>query len=143
MKLIEFINSHDVDYSNNCIEASDIPIIEAYVSVLFGAQLKEYILNYGFLGYKYIDLFGVIKKMMERSDMVAETQYLHNYSPKTKDLIAIEDQGDGDFYLVDSEDTVYRYLASRDELTKLDIKLFDYIVKRFEIADEWYKNKNK
>lgn len=135
-KLIEFINNHNVDYSQFCVRSSDIPTFESEMSVPIGEQLKEYILTYGYLGYEFVEFFGIINKLMEKSDMVKETKYVHTYFDKTKNLIAIENQGDGDYYLVDKDDNVYNYFSSRDELMPLNVQLFDYILDRFEFVAE-------
>lgn len=130
LKFTDFINSLNVDHSNYLVRYSDIPIFETAMSVPMGEQLREYILSYGYLGYGYVEFFGINSKQMENSDMVKETKYLHKCFDKTKDLIAFENQGDGNYYLVDKEDNVYNYLSSRDKFTPMGIKLFDYIIKR-------------
>lgn len=58
--------------------------------------------------------------------------YLHKYYPVTNKLIAIENQGEGDYYLVDDDDNVFEYDSEIDELINLHMKLNDYIVSRFE-----------
>ena len=143
MNLKEFINSHNVEYSNNCIDNSEIPNLESLMSVTFGEQLKEYLLNYGYLGYEFVELFGINKKAMDRSDMVKETQYLHSWFPITENLIAIEDQGDGDYCLVDKDDSVYHYFSSINALTKTTLKLFEYILERFDFVNKIYKDAQK
>lgn len=47
-------------------------------------------------------------------------------------MIAIENQGEGDYYLVDSEDVVYEYDVSLKRERKTGKKLFEHIVQRFE-----------
>lgn len=135
-KFIDFIDSHNVDNSSFCVQNSDIPFFEAEMSVHIGPQLRAYILNFGYLGYEFVEFFGINSKMMEKSTMVKETIYLHKYFCKTNDLIAFENQGDGDYYLVDKNDNMYNYFSSRDELTPLNIKLFDYIMDRIKFVDE-------
>ena len=50
----------------------------------------------------------------------------------TSALVAIENQGEGDYFMVDSEDAVYEYDTSLKQLRKTGLKLFEYILKRFE-----------
>ena len=57
---------------------------------------------------------------------------MHKYFTATSDLIAIENQGEGDYYLVDSEDVVYEYDVSLKRERKTGKKLFEHIVQRFE-----------
>ena len=131
MDLKEFINSHDVDYSSSLVSENKIAEFENDMDVKIGNELKQYILTYGYLGYKYIEFYGINSRQGSNSDMIKTTQYLHAYFEKTKHYIALEDQGDGDYYLVDENDIVYRYLSSRDEITNTNISLFDYIMERF------------
>ncbi|MCM1364403.1 MAG: SMI1/KNR4 family protein [Faecalibacterium sp.] len=127
----DYIKNINVDFSADKINIDDIPIIEIFIGLKFGDQLKEYILNYGYLGYEYIELFGINNRLGTRSNMVKQTRYLHKYFSETKNLIALEDQGDGDYYLVDSNDYVFRFLSSGNELIPTKMKLFDYIKHRF------------
>lgn len=131
MTLNDFIENNDVDYSFSRITIDMIPDLENKVNVLFGDQLKEYIVEYGYLGYKHVELFGINNHQGINSDMVNKTLYLHKKFDKTKDLVAIEDQGDGDYYLVDSNDMVFRFISVNNELIPQNIGLHEYILKRF------------
>lgn len=131
MSIEDFIQQNNVDYSSNRIAEQDISIMEILLGVTFGKQLRQYITQYGYLGFEYVELFGINGRQGTSSDMIQQTQYLHKYFKKTLSYIALEDQGDGDYYLLDQNDTVYRYLSSKDEIICQDIQLFDYILKRF------------
>ncbi len=135
MTLVEFINNNDVDYTFNRIPEEKIDELESKIGVSFGEQLKKYVLEYGYLGYKHIELFGVNNSEVTNSDMIKKTLRLHTRFEKTKDLIAVEDQGDGDYYLVDSDDRIYRFIAPNNELIPMNIDLFEYILKRFCAAN--------
>lgn len=135
MKLSEIINGRDIDVSPAPIQTSDIGMAEVLLGVTVGSQLKEYLTEYGYIGYGFIEMYGINSKMGPRSSMIKRTVALHERHPKTKALIAIEDQGDGDYYLVDSNDRVFRYLESRDELTDMSMTLFEYIAERLTLAD--------
>lgn len=130
MKLYEFIENHDVDYSYNRVNETFLPEIEKKVGVRIGEQLKRYILNYGYLGYKHIELLGVNSSQGMASDMIKQTLLLHERFDTTKNLIALENQGDGDYYLVDETDMVYRFIPDNN-ISKTGIDLDDYILKRF------------
>ena len=134
MTLIDFIKNNEVDYSCNRITADMISDFENKVSVHFGEQLKKYLVDYGYLGYKYVELFGINSLQGMNSDMVKKTVRLHEMFEKTKALIAVEDQGDGDYYLVDTDDMVYRFVLANNELEAQNIDLFEYILQRFETA---------
>ena len=129
-----FLNSGDLIQASSLIQEDEIAYFEKIMNVTMGEQLKNYILQFGCIGYEFITFFGIIERLKERSSMVKHTLYLHEKASQTLPFIAFEDQGDGDFYLVDSEDNVYRYLESRDELQELSLKLNEYILERLNLA---------
>lgn len=133
MNLKEFITSHNVDYSYNRANEAFLSKMESLVGVRIGKQLKDYIINYGYLGYKHIELFGVNNSQGIDSDMIKKTLLLHKRFNVTKSLIAIEDQGDGDYYLVDETDMVYRFLPENN-LSETGLSFDEYILSRFMTA---------
>lgn len=134
MLLIDFINANDVDYSYNRVSEDFIPEIERKLGVKIGFQLREYILKYGYLGYKHIELFGINNHQGLKSDMINKTVLLNGCFEKTKGMVAIEDQGDGDYYLIDEKDHIYRFVEANNEIVPQDVDLFEYILKRFLVA---------
>lgn len=129
--LKSFISNNQVDYSNNTINKDMIKQAEKMVSVHFGKELTEYLLKYGYLGYKHVEFFGINRTQGLESDLVKQTSYMHEQFPVTSDLVAIENQGEGDYYLVDSSDNVYEYDTNEKRLRKTGNKLFDHILQRF------------
>ncbi|MCD7769218.1 MAG: SMI1/KNR4 family protein [Oscillospiraceae bacterium] len=132
MTLQEFIRENDTDCARSPIAPQDIPLMETLLGAAIGPQLREYLTTYGYLGYKFAELYGITATGGPNSDMIKKTQQLHDRYPVTKALIAIEDQGDGDYYLADGQDGIYRFLSATGQLAKQDMKLFDYILARFE-----------
>lgn len=132
MDIQTFVTQNEVEYSDSLIEASDIPKIENAIGVSLGDELKMYILKYGYLAYKFSELYGVTARQLLDSDLVKQTQYLHSYYPETSGLIAIENQGEGDYYLVDSEDNVFELDTELKSLIPTSKKVFEYIIQRFE-----------
>lgn len=132
MDIQTFVIQNEVEYSDSLIEASDIPKIENAIGVSLGDELKTYILTYGYLAYKFSELYGVTARQLLDSDLVKQTQYLHLYYPETSSLIAIENQGEGDYYLVDSEDNVFELDTELKSLIPTSKKVFEYIIQRFE-----------
>ena len=53
------------------------------------------------------------------------------YKEKSKDYVAFENLGEGDYVIVDSEDNVYEYDTEVGEVKNLNSKLFEYILRRF------------
>lgn len=136
MDIEKFVLEHNIDRSNTPINVDILEQAEKAVGVHFGEELTEYLLKYGYLGFEYVEFYGMNSHQGLKSDMIEQTLYLHKYFPATASLIALEDQGDGDYYLVDSQDTVYEYDSSLKELRRTRFSLFEYIVKRFEEAKD-------
>jgi hypothetical protein len=61
-----------------------------------------------------------------------QTLYLHRYFPKTTNFIAIVNQGEGDYFLVNEDDRVFEFDCCLKELSSTNSSLFEYISKRFE-----------
>lgn len=132
MKLNKFIEENAL-FSNSLISINEVKKVESIIGMKVGQQLKEYMVNYGYLIYEGIELYGITARQeVEDSDIVKQTLYLHKYFPSTKGYIAIENQGDGDYYLVDSRDTVYEFISEEGKLKSTGLKLFNYITQRFD-----------
>lgn len=136
MNLTEFVEKKEVDHTKNLIGADDVARLEKLVEVSFGKELTQYILRYGYLAYKHVELYGINSKQMADSDMIKQTIYLHKYFSKTKGYIALENTGDGDYIIVDSIDDVFEYISDEDSVQKTGLKLFGYIINRFQEADK-------
>ena len=128
----DFSDTNEIEYTENRITETEISFYEKEMGVPMGPQLREYLLNYGYIAFLFVELYGINSIQKENSDMVKQTKFLHEQFPLTKDLIVLEDQGDGDYYLVDHEDVVYRYIMGSETVSNQEIKLFEYITKRFE-----------
>ncbi len=135
MALKDFIDSKDVDFTKNLVDAGGIKIIEKEISASFGDELTEYVIKYGYLAYKHIEMYGVNSKQLLESDLIKQTKYLHKYFPKTAPYIALENIGDGCYAIVSTEDEVYEYSSESDNAKDTGLKLFAYILKRFEEAE--------
>ncbi len=137
MNLDTFVIHHNVDHSNSNsrIDVSMLEQAEKATGTKFGEELAAYLLKYGYLGFEHVELYGMNSRQGLKSDLVSQTMYMHQYYPDTSSLVAIENQGEGDYYLVDSEDNVYEYDTNIKQLRKTGLKLFEYILKRFESVE--------
>lgn len=129
------IKDMDIDFSANRMNNQQLGEYEKHMDVVFGEQLSDYITEFGYLGYEFIEFYGINATQGLNSDMVTTTKWLHSAFPQTKGLTAIEDQGDGDYYLADENDNIFRFLPSNGELTKTQLKFNDYVLARFNMAD--------
>jgi hypothetical protein len=129
----DFIKKNDVEFTANRVSQEDLAAAQKELGLGFGRQLTDYLLHYGYLMFKSIELYGINSRQGLRSDMLTQTLYLHQYFPSTRALIALENQGDGAYYLVNSQDTVFELISEQgDEVKNTGLKLFEYILNRFE-----------
>lgn len=133
MELIDYLPVRDIEFAKHRLKESSIPGYEKIMQVTFGDQLKAYILKLGYIAYRHIELYGINADQGVESDMVKTTKRLHKSFPFLKGLIAIENQGDGDYYFVDQNDRIYRYVIGTDAPVELKMDLNDYIISRMYI----------
>lgn len=134
MSLKEFIENNDVDKGRLLVDVSVVEAASKELGVEFGGELVQYILKYGYLAFEYVELYGMNSRLGLDSNMIKQTKYLHQYYPATASYVAIENQGEGDYYIVNSDDRVFGYDTELDRLTDTGLSLFEYILKRFEEA---------
>ena len=132
MDIKHFISENNVDKCNALIDVEMLEQAEQLIGVRFGKELREYLLKYGYLGYDYIELYGINARQGMDSDMVKQTLYLHLYFPITRPYVALENQGDGDYYLINSNDEVYEYNSEQEKMMDVGMSLFEYILQRFQ-----------
>lgn len=131
MDIKEFVEKNNLEKCKSLIKVEQLNNIEKEIKIKFGNELKKYILEYGYLAYEYIELYGINSKQGIESDMVKQTLYLHKYFPKTINYIAVENLGDGNYYIVDNKDNIYKYISEEDKIVDMQLKLFKYIMNRF------------
>ena len=140
-KLVEFLKNNDTLQckKDNLISEEDIEKYEKKLNFNFGKELKKYILEYGFLAFKFVEFYGINKKQEFDSDMVKDTLKLNEQFSETKSLIAFENKGDEDYIFLDSDDNVYEFDTNLDDgVVALQKKLFEYILERFKEIDYVY-----
>lgn len=131
MDIIQFISENDVDKSNACISVEMLENAENALGLKFGEELTEYLLKYGYLAFEDIEFYGMNSRQGLTSDMVTQTLYLHKYFPSTSTFVAIENQGDGYYILVNGIDEIYEYNSERNTLNQTGLSLFAFILERF------------
>lgn len=136
MNMNQFIEVHGVEMSDALIDLNTLKAAEEATNVKFGNELTAYLLRYGYLGFGHIELYGMNSRQGMDSDMVKQTIYLHHYYPQTSGLIAVENQGEGDYYLVDQEDKVLNFDSETGMINAVGLTLSEYIYMRFQsVAD--------
>lgn len=95
-----------------------------------GPQLKNYLLNYGFLSFESVEIFGIGVKESGRLDIINETKNLKKNFQLPNGYIIIEKIGDGLTIVCDESDNVYEFIYN-GEPNKLNIKFDEYLISRF------------
>lgn len=127
-KLNDFLETREFDSTSNLVSEDFISNVQKQTNIMFGAQLKEYVLRYGYIGYKFLELYGINSKQGMNSDLIKQTLYLHQYFENTKQYYALSNEGDGEYILINSEDKIFSFDSDTKEIIPLDIKLEDYLI---------------
>lgn len=130
MELKDYLPLQKLEFSRRRIREGSIPFYENHLNMKFGPQLRDYLLNFGYLAYRNVELLGINKDQNVESDMVVTTKNLRKLCPDLSQLVVIENQGDGDYYLVNEEDRVWRFLLNYAELSDTGMDLNDYVISR-------------
>lgn len=127
-----FVKNNECDYTRNIISLEVLKMTEETIGIKFGNQLSEYLLKYGYLGYKSVELYGMNSNQGLNSDLFEQTMYLHNSFEITQPYIAIDKIQDSIYTLIDSNDNIYICDLEKNVIRNINIKLFEYIFKRFK-----------
>lgn len=127
-----FVKNNECDYTRNIISLEVLKMTEETLGIKFGNQLSEYLLKYGYLGYKSVELYGMNSNQGLNSDLFEQTMYLHNSFEITQPYIAIDKIQDSIYTLIDSNDNIYICDLEKNVIRNINIKLFEYIFKRFK-----------
>lgn len=132
-KLKEFVEKNGIEYTKNIVSEPELYMLKAQFNLKFGNELTYYILNFGYLAYESVEFYGINSRQGVKSDMLTQTIYLNKHFPCTKNLIALENIGEGEYYLVDSKDKIYQFISEENKLNEINLTLIEYIIKRLEI----------
>ena len=121
----------DLECSNAPASEKTIQDIQQQLDCLFGPQLKSYLLDFGYLAHGSNEMYGVNERQLLDSDLVKVSKMLHIDFPITQGMVAVDNHGDGDYILCDSQDMIYEYIPSlKNELIPLKQNLLNYILAR-------------
>ncbi|MEG0073990.1 MAG: hypothetical protein RR922_05680 [Clostridia bacterium] len=98
--------------------------LQRKLDVKIGEQLNRYIVNYGALKFKKVQINDV-------DTMIKRTRYMREILDLSKQYIVLEILEDAEYILIDSKDEAYKYVGP-DEIIDLGIKLEEYILTRFQ-----------
>lgn len=132
MTLKDFVEQYeDVEKLEELVTKEFLEKVEETLNLKFGNKLKNYILDFGYLAFEYVEFYGINPAQGFDSDLITQTQYLHKSFPQTYNLIAFENQGDGDYFLVDENDKMFEFDSALKELKCINQNLEEYILDRF------------
>lgn len=131
MTLDQFVEENEVFMTTPC-EESELIQAQRILKIPFGNGLMEYLRRYGYLGYEYVEFYGVSQKAGMKSNLIRKTEYLHQYFPVTEPYLAFGDFGEGDYYLIDSEDNMFEFWTEEERIRPLNCKIEDFILESFE-----------
>lgn len=132
MTLKDFVEQYeDVEKLEELVTEEFLEKVEETLNLKFGNKLKNYILDFGYLAFEYVEFYGINPAQGFDSDLITQTQYLHKSFPQTYNLIAFENQGDGDYFLVDENDKMFEFDSALKELKCINQNLEEYILDRF------------
>ncbi len=137
MLLDKIAELNDIEFSDKPCSSALIKKISKVVNCSVGEQLVEYLSRFGFCSFEYVELYGANERQKLNSDMVLKTLELHEYHPNTQAYLLLEDQGDGDYLLIDGKDKIYSYIPTLNkEIIDMRQDLRTYILERYQVAHQ-------
>lgn len=133
MDLIDYLPTRDIEFAKHRIKEGSLNTYEKLINCTFGDQVKRYLLDLGFVNYRTVEIYGITADLGGDSDMIKTTKRLQKSFPVLNGLIAVENQGDGDYYLVDQNDQMHRFLIATKEVIDLHMSFEDYVISRMYI----------
>lgn len=137
-------NKEEVYFSNNRENNAElIKRAEREIGIPFGKQLKEYLIEYGYLGYKSARFYGINSEENINSDLIENTKYLHKLYEVTRNFIVIEKISEWLYIMVDSEDYVYCFSVKGNGIIPVKLigkreTLYEHILAKFNCIKTIY-----
>ncbi|MCQ2352254.1 MAG: SMI1/KNR4 family protein [Victivallaceae bacterium] len=126
-------NIAGVEFSKFPASASTLQVVQQELGCILGTQLKCYLLEFGYLARGSNEMYGVNEHQKLDSDLVKTTAILHADFPVSRGKFVVDNQGDGDYILCDSQDMIYEFIPSdKNELIPLGQTLLEYIMTRLQ-----------
>ena len=123
----------DVEFCDAPASLGTIQSAQQELGCVFGKQLCSYLTDFGYLARAEKELYGINERQKCVSDMVMTTKMLHEDFPQTRQYVAVENLGDGDYILCDSQDVVFEFIHEENsKIHPLSKTLLSYILERLK-----------
>lgn len=120
----ESVHMHTGEY----IDHNDIDDMQYSCDMVFGPELRHYLLTYGYLECGSVKLAGTEKSFGEiNSDMAKLTKVLNGISDGRTDGFAVIEHVGNTWTLVGSNDMIYTYELNTDIIKGLGVDVEDWM----------------
>jgi hypothetical protein len=135
-ELNNYINNHKSEFEINGEQSLDaLSEIENIYNLKIGNQLKYYLLNYGSITYKSMELYGLgFNDDDYYLNIATRTKFLNESFGLPEGYFVVENMGDGAYIVVDINDDIFLFEYNKAPL-KLNKKFEDYLIRRFTDID--------
>ncbi|MGI6198804.1 MAG: SMI1/KNR4 family protein [Candidatus Cloacimonadaceae bacterium] len=117
------------------VSDKDIKAAEKQLDIEFGSEMKEFLLKYGSISYKSVELYGLGFTDDYYLNIVAATKELREMG-LPKEYLPIYNIGDGYYAVVSESDEVYEWAYHEDKIDrKIAKSLSDFIVRLIKAAN--------
>ena len=90
--------------------AKTIEEASVVLGITFGPQMIDYLSAYGAISFDAVEFNGLTEAKKNNSSLVRNTVFLREAFPgQLNGLVLLEDRGDGDYVLCDSNDRIIRF----------------------------------
>jgi len=107
----------------------DIEILEKELSLKLGNEYKSFLKEFGTLEVEYFEFYGVYKDNNSLPSCIYATEYarekIENFP---QNLIVFYEAGDGSFYCVNQEDTIF--LCNYNRCNSIDKSFKEFIFEK-------------
>ena len=123
----------DVEFCDAPASMVTIQTAQQELGCVFGKQLCSYLTDFGYLARAEKELYGINERQKCASDMVMTTKMLHEDFPQTRQYVAVENLGEGDYILCDSQDVVFEFIPGENsKIHPLSKTLLSYVLERLK-----------
>ena len=113
------------------ITNTDIDTVEKSLGLTIHDSLKKYLLQYGALSFRSMELTGLGYSSTSYRNIIKATKEARENASIPKDAVVIEDVGEFHYIICKADGSVY-YWGNGQEIEKVANVISDYIEKRIQ-----------